>query len=140
MVQLKTIKGFDNFSSIYQAGKKFRSKSLSATVVFNTTIEQNEHLSKILENTNVYFAVVVGKKISKKAVIRNRIKRLMRESLRIIDCPTSFFCVNKIIFSCFVAPLHPKLITLKEIMPAVKDILEQANLFYNKQHNFSKTN
>lgn len=70
--------------------KKFRLKNYSA---FIATYKQNNAISD--KNICVYFgrkitddkintriAFVVGKKIHKRAVVRNRIKRLMRENFR----------------------------------------------------------
>lgn len=131
MLRLKTIKGFDSFNYIYKNGKRFRTNNISAVIIFNDEKKQN---SSSFEDIVVNFAVVVGKKTSKKSVIRNRIKRLMRESLRILakEDPKIFFYIDKVIFSCFTAPSRPQLVTLREIMPAIKNILMQAHFFYKK--------
>ena len=81
MLRLKTIKGFDSFNYIYKNGKRFRTNDISAVIIFSDEKKQN---SSSFEDIVVNFAVVVGKKTSKKSVIRNRIKRLMREYLRIL--------------------------------------------------------
>ena len=92
--------------------KKYRLKN---PVAFIATYKQNIAISdrniciyfgkKLTEeNKNVRIAFVVSKKIHKRAVVRNRIKRLMRENFRkILAMPefnfvkeyTSIICVAK---------------------------------------------
>ncbi len=126
MIQLKSIKGFGSFNQIYQIGKKFYANSASAVVVFKHDICNESHI--------IFYGVAVSKKIAKKAVIRNRIKRLLRESLRIIvkeDYSNTFACIDKIILTYHAAPTHQQLINLQEILPVIKNILEQANFYYS---------
>jgi len=72
--------------------KKYRLKS---TAAFNATYKNHNIISD--DNICIYlgrekqdasfdtrFAFITGKKIHKRAVVRNRIKRLMRESIRLI--------------------------------------------------------
>jgi ribonuclease P protein component len=72
--------------------KKYRLKKYSA---FIATYKKNNAVSdnnvciyfgkeKTGMNTDTKFAFVVSKKIHKRAVVRNRIKRLMRESIRLM--------------------------------------------------------
>ncbi len=83
--------------------KKFRLKKYSA-------FEATYRLKKIAadENVCIYFgkekpnpeittkiAFVVSKKIHKRAVVRNRIKRLMRESVRLIIKNSQIEGINK---------------------------------------------
>ncbi len=60
----------DNFSRIHQKGRFFKDKYLAIKVVPSK-----------LEITRVGF--LVGLKISKKAVVRNKIKRILREIFRL---------------------------------------------------------
>ena len=72
--------------------KKYRLKSIAA---FNATYKNHNIISD--KNVCIYlgrekqdasfdtrFAFIAGKKIHKRAAVRNRIKRLMRESIRLI--------------------------------------------------------
>jgi ribonuclease P protein component len=70
--KLSIIKGKKLFSEIFQTGKKVSTEYINGIYIFN----------KNNEDIKFQFAVAVSKKISKKAVIRNRIKRLLRESVR----------------------------------------------------------
>ena len=150
-IKLHSIKGYNSFSKIYKVGMKFRSGSASAVVIFsNTSID----FSKLKENTHcnannnfkhiIYYGVTVSKKIAKKAVVRNRIKRLMRESLRIVIKELeikNLLPIEKIIISYFFAPKHPMQISLNNILPAVKNLLKQAYFHHsNTNKNANKNN
>jgi ribonuclease P protein component len=72
--------------------KKYRLKKHSAFIatyrINNTKSDKNVCIflgkEKKDENIPTKFAFVVSKKIHKRAVVRNRIKRLMRESIRLM--------------------------------------------------------
>jgi ribonuclease P protein component len=138
---LRTIKGNGSFSQIFQAGKRFRCDNSGAVVIFFDEKADNFNPDK-LNNSNdlhiIYYGVSIGKKVAKKAVVRNRVKRLMRESLRIsikeIE-PKKLLSIKKIIFTYYSAPLHPMQIKLQDVLPAIKNILEQANLHYLEKYN-----
>lgn len=57
---------------------------------------RGEHFSVYWQNmpeeSRIRFAVVVGSKVSKKAVVRNRVKRLLREALR--KCAAGFLGIS----------------------------------------------
>ena len=127
-VTLRTIKGYDSFSKVFQSGKRFRFNSANAAVIFSDAKKTNCDFQH-----TIYYGVSVGKKTAKKAVIRNRIKRLMRESFRISVKNLEIekiIVIEKIVFTYYFAPLHPMQIKLQDVLPAVKNILEQANLYY----------
>ena len=162
-VQLHSIKGYNSFRKIYDVGMRFRSNNASATVVFagfSGTIKPTVGISNSensIEKNNesnsetycdeckhiIYYGVTVSKKVAKKAVIRNRIKRLMRESLRIVAKEIEIkklLPIEKIIISYYSAPKHPMQISLKNVLPAVKSLLKQAYLHYEgmNENNNSK--
>ncbi len=92
--------------------KKFRLKKYSAInatyKLKNTVSDTNICIyfgkEKILQNQMpTKIAFVVSKKIHKRAVVRNRIKRLMRESLRLILKENKFPIINNYISVIFVA-------------------------------------
>ena len=140
-VQLRTIKGYNSFSKIYQNGMKFRFMNMSAVVCFE---EIESDCDGFIDKTKciIYYGVTIGKKTAKKAVVRNRIKRLMRESLRITVKELEIrklLPIQKIIFSYFYAPKHLMQINLNDVLPAVKNLLEYAYLGYeniNKKSNW----
>ncbi len=130
MLQLKPIKGFNNIGLIYKNGIKFYANNATAIVVFRKNYSC-QNVTK--ENSTIYFAVIIGKKTAKKAVVRNRIKRLLRESLRILtkQYNEKINCIEQIVLYYNAAPTHQKLIKLKDIMPAIENILMQAFIYYN---------
>lgn len=70
-IRLATIKKQKRFQEVFANGKKFSTSNLFVV------IECKELCSLPLE-----YAVVASKKVSKHAVVRNRVKRLLREVLR----------------------------------------------------------
>ncbi len=115
--ELKPMKSRKKFAEMYAKGKRFSTRKLMLTYelrdLTGAEIEANEAIETIA------FAVVVGKKTAKRAVIRNRIKRLLRESMRL------YFSVvfgdfekqplSNIIINWRQAPAHPGLIGLEEV-------------------------
>ncbi len=132
MLHLKALKGYQSINDGYKHGIKFQSSYATANIVFKEK-KADKISPETKQHSIIYFAVIIGKKISKKAVIRNRIKRLMRESLKQLS--QKFYeditCIEQIIISYHFAPKHQQLIKLKNIMPAIEDILMQAFIYYN---------
>lgn len=115
-----SVKGKTNFLSIYRNGKRFYKSSCRAVVVYRTEDDSSETL---------YLAVSISKKTAKKAVVRNRIKRLLRESIRIIlneKDDGRLSPIKKMIISWHSAPKHPALIQLSDVLPVVQDVFFQA--------------
>lgn len=73
---IKSLKGAKRFSEVFGKGKKFSSSKLMLSIELG--ISEYEELNEVIE-----IGVVVGKRVSKKAVVRNRVKRLLRESIRV---------------------------------------------------------
>ncbi len=72
-------------------------------------------------------AVSVSKKISKKAVVRNRIKRLMRESLRkaMTERPDYFLWNGMVVFFWRIPVSKPQRIKLGNVYPEMLEALRQ---------------
>ena len=75
--------------------------------------------------------VTISKRIAKKAVVRNRIKRLLRESIRKSVKEILLETNNTIVFKTIIiswrkAPQRPKEISLDDVYPAVKKIIQMA--------------
>ncbi len=94
--------------------KKYRLKKYSAVMatyrVNNVISDKNVFIylgkEKIDYSLPVKFAFIVSKKISKSAVKRNKIKRRMRESIRLLLKNSSIKNINKYISVVIVAKKH----------------------------------
>ncbi len=123
---IKSIKGFGVFSAVWQAGKKIKKYPVLASVVYDLEgVEINPYRLEIMSEPDMLFiGVSVSKRRAKKAVVRNRVKRLMRESARIVlkemeeqDVGISY---KAICFSSLKAPKKPKDMVLADILPAIR--------------------
>jgi len=127
-VNIQSLKGHNCFNEVFQTGKKFYAKNLFSVVLYHT---------KLPSAPIIHYGVTISKRLEKKAAVRNRIKRLLRESIRLLIKelkPSSLLNIDRIIFA-YQKKLDPtKQITLNEVMPAVRHILEQANLFIIKKN------
>ena len=91
--------------------KKYRLKKYSAFAatykIRNIVADENVCIflgkEKTKPDTITKFAFVVSKKIHKRAVVRNRIKRLMRESVRLLLKESKINNINKYISVICVA-------------------------------------
>lgn len=72
------------------------------------------------------FTIVVSTKVSKKAVVRNRIKRILREYIRLK--------MNRFAIGDYVIVVKPKLMQEKEdkIVPSFKQLVVSARLKNNE--------
>ena len=125
--KLQPIKGKKKFDALFKEGVRFKGRDSLALVKFK---EDNSSHNPSL-NRIIFYAVAVSKKTAKKAVVRNRLKRLMRESLRqlIKEDETLFENIEYIILLWEWAPKHPKLIHLKEVKQTVEQILMNIKVF-----------
>lgn len=113
---LQTLKGHDSFKKVFEKGKRiYRDEAM---LVFNKKVST--------ENT-IYYGVSIGKRNAKKAVIRNRIKRLIRESINYYTKELE----NNLPFENFVfiwrkAPKMQSLIDLNDVKPIVYNMFNEA--------------
>lgn len=130
--QLKSLKGKKTFDNLFTKGKKFSIKNCSVVVSF---YNQTDFTDNPNDNRIIFYATIISKKIAKKAVVRNRIKRLLRESIRQLYKENSimFEGVYQIAFIWKNAPKHPKLINLKDVKPIVNNILLVVNSYYKNK-------
>lgn len=123
--QLETIKRKRDFEKLFASGKRFSIGSLRLVVL------QKEQSGEQSELNKVYYAVQVSKKATKRAVVRNRIKRLLRESLRYLakTAMKDKLHIFQYIFLGWVdAPSRPCEIHLKDVLPLVERGLNLAYL------------
>lgn len=127
---IKPIKGFKAFNRVFDAGKKFRSKDALGVFCKKGT----EIINKYAECNAIYYGVTVPKKLAPKAVMRNRIKRLLRVSIRESLRNIEYSNIN---FDIFIItwrniPQNPREIRLKDVLPQVGSLIEKANTFYKQ--------
>ena len=120
-VTLSSIKGVGAFKRVLDGGSRFVSRSVVAFVVFRDDVFCLDH--------TLYYGVGCSKRLSRKAVVRNRVKRLLRESVRLIVKRTMtgsvsdsrysgsvFFHIDSIILFSRVAPEVPSLLRLDDVI------------------------
>jgi len=129
--KLETIKRKKEFEFLFENGKRFSQGNLRLVVFPKSEEEINAEPYKI------YYAVHVSKKTSKKSVVRNRIKRLLRESLRFLarNNMNDKLHIFKYIFLGWIqAPQRACEIRLKDVLPHVELGLTSAvNYFSQKE-------
>lgn len=126
-IKLCSLKGYNRFSEVYQKSKKFYSENIMLAVEYS-----GEPI------TEAEFGVAVSKKNAAKAVTRNRIKRLLRESIRLIIKEN----YNKLFFKVIIVSWRKKTkkpgdISLKDVYPEVLELLNKAESFSHE--NISKS-
>ena len=133
---LKPIKHKKAFSEAYKSGKKFFHESVYISICFEKVSNKDKSISidVMVEQKEVYFAVLISKKVAKKAIVRNRIKRLLRESIRkyFIDLHRRKSpCIFKsLIISWKTAPKHFQQIHLSDVYPVINSALQNAYNYY----------
>ncbi len=122
--EIKPVKGYNAFAKIFSKGKRFRAGSLIAVAVFGNS---NFKAKKTDSDSFFYFGVGSSKKVNRKAVCRNRIKRLLRICVK--------ECINEIYIRDGIVPLKyglfiyngkiekPGMINLNVIKPLVKSVI-----------------
>ena len=116
--KLQSIKGKKIFAQMYESGKRFSNGKAAAIVEL---CRQEEQQNPLL----VSYAVICSKKTARKAVVRNRIKRLLRVSIRNLFATAQsddLMLIGKIIVSWREAPSHPGMICLKDVEPVIEEL------------------
>lgn len=133
--KLVSLKGKNKFSYVYENGKKLYEKNTLAFIASSTNPGNAEHRGE--KAHIISYAVVIGKKASKKAVVRNRVKRLMREgikqSLEELQATKNIEIIDSMIFIRKTAPGHPKLIGLNQVKPEILSIFSNFFSFEAKR-------
>ncbi|MCX6156121.1 MAG: ribonuclease P protein component [Candidatus Kapabacteria bacterium] len=129
-----SLKGFESFTKAFHTGKKFRSGAALTSVQFNS--KQSSPVGNVLDTSHIVsYAVTVSKRTAKRAVLRNRIKRLMRESLR--KELSDLFHQDQIVISTFIwiwrsAPKKPGQIHLNDVSKELRLIIDDIKFYHLK--------
>lgn len=133
--RLQSIKGKKDFDLVFKNAKKFFEKDAAAFVCYKSA----EILAQVAGDDiiNISYAVTVRKKMAKKAVVRNRIKRLLRVSFRQvfdeIAAKGQESAMSHIVIVWQNAPKHPGLINLDIVLPVARKLINRANNHYMKK-------
>jgi ribonuclease P protein component len=138
-ITLKSIKGFGVFDIIYKNSIRVHSANLTLAYLKPQKVTDLNLLpnnSNPIDNTNqitIYLGATIGKKNSKKAVSRNRVKRLIREAIAIYikhnnnDTIKLSYRLNNafIVISARYKLNNPKSICLDDIQPEINQLLDR---------------
>lgn len=122
---IKPLKGHNIFSDVFKVAYKKRSSKLLIAYTYYSA----ENCSN-----NMFLGVSVPKKIVKKAVCRNRVKRLMRESIRQIQIEDIELIkeINQLILVWQETLEQPSRLKLSIVKEEVKDLLKSALIKKNE--------
>ncbi len=123
------------FLGLYMLQKKYRLKKYSAIIatyrIKNIVADSNVciYIGKEKTNTDLQtkFAFVVSKKIHKRAVVRNRIKRLMRESVRLLIKNSQINNINKYLSVIITAKANAINSDFKTINTSIQSLLKNTH-------------
>jgi ribonuclease P protein component len=135
VMRLRPLKGYDAFGNVFRTGRRFSNGKATAMVVFRPPISVSEPAIAITEQQIVYFGVTARKR-TRPAVLRNRIKRLLRESIRQIadeQHRTKPFPFREIVVVWNAVPSRPSLLGLETVLEAVRDVLDRAAEYYLRE-------
>lgn len=118
---VRPIKGFEAFSDAYRSGRRVS----AGLLLLSVTLRSRTPLT--VEPDVVLIGVTVSKRMAKKAVVRSRIRRLLREALRFSVREHALeierAAIATIVAIVRSAPSHPALIALEDIQPLVEQLL-----------------
>mgnify|MGYP002335995853 CR=1 FL=1 len=118
---VRPLKGQGAFNDVMRSGRRTTSGPLSLTAAFSADRSSVETLN---------CGVTIGKRTAKRAVVRNRVKRLLREAIRqsipIRSQALSRAGIHTVILVWRSAPQAPMLLRLADVRPHVAAALDQA--------------
>lgn len=118
---VRPLKGLNAFSDVLRSGRKTTSGPLLLTAV--SSAEANTR------NT-LFCGVTIGRRTAKRAVVRNRVKRLLRESIRQIlpvrSGVISELGIHTLVLVWRSAPEAPGLLRLSDVRAHVAIALDHA--------------
>ena len=133
MVKLRIapLKGHEAFPKVFKKSRKFTEKDAVLFVQFCTK-EDNSGETELLKTVHV--GVTIRKKTAKSAVMRNRVKRLlrvaMRNVLKEIENTHGHVPFKAIIAMWQKAPERPMQLGLAHVEPVIQQLLSQALKYY----------
>ncbi|PKL85170.1 MAG: ribonuclease P protein component [Ignavibacteriae bacterium HGW-Ignavibacteriae-1] len=123
--KIKPLKGFNAFNRVFGKGKKFVERDIMAVVIYSLSKFEDFKIREDDSNEYSYVGVSVSKKICKKAVVRNRVKRLLRVSVRSFFSNHSPTGLKYLTISWRQKADSSSMIRLKDIEPRVHQLLNK---------------
>lgn len=133
---LRSAKGFQAFSNYFRAGKKFSTTRILVSIAPRKA-QSNTEEGNFSASPCVYFGVS-AKRRTRPAALRNRIKRLLRESLRLLFKERqergNQFQFESVILIWNDIPKKVSLLSLHDVFPVVQEILESAEKYFEEKN------
>lgn len=113
------LKGYGTFSRVFSHGKRFRASGLTAFVTFRPSQPHTESPNADLELR----VGVTCRRGTKPAVMRNRIKRLLREGSRQVLLPRlQELQISEVVLVWHDIPSRPQQLQLSRVCEALKQL------------------
>jgi|JI81AbrownRNA_FD_contig_31_726843_length_856_multi_4_in_0_out_0_2 ribonuclease P protein component len=137
-MKIAPLKGTAAFARTMRSGKRFTEQSITAIVTFrrsSTGADSSLVESDIVESVDavITLGVSIRKKTAKKATVRNRAKRLLRQSVRIVvgelEKYGEFAVCNsfdRVILFCNSAPATASQMHIEDILGDVRAVFRAA--------------
>lgn len=136
-VRIAPLKGANSFDAVFSSGLRFGTRHCLLVVV---PVDKDE--VKRSEPHTLFVGVVARKKLFKRAVLRNRVKRLLRESIRalvasgvysqsLLECSTCVLLWNSV-------PKEPMLLQQSFVQEELEKCLVRWQKSLNKQSTISE--
>ncbi len=139
--RIASLKGKNSFELVFKQCRKLSSGSLSAHLRFRRASE-NKPLEADPTEQPIRVGIMLRKKMLPSAVLRNRVKRLIREALRqySVEQPHLFRSLDAMIVSWNTRHVAgSSTLRLRDVAPLVLNILEQAAAVHSVKHQRSST-
>jgi len=133
-MEIRNLKGRNQIAAAFRRGKRFYASE--ALVAVTPRIFAKEPDAPKGGEYALFLVCSVPKKIAPHAVVRNRIKRLVRESVRLyikqyqFERESQFLNIMTLAFNWQSAPLRPSGINLHDIYPIIENMLNAASAYY----------
>lgn len=139
-MKVAPLKGKAAFAHTMRSGKRFTERAITCIVTFQINGSTTNKDEENVVEPQIRVGVSIRKKAAKKATVRNRVKRLLRHSVRMVVrefTDAGYFeatpPIDRIILFCNSAPLTASLIKLDDILVDVRAVLRAA-YDYSQKH------
>ncbi len=132
-MNIAPLKGKTAFASTMRSGKRFTGQLITGIVKFRSQSESVDRTTVESDILRITLGVSIRKKTAKKATVRNRAKRLLRQSVRMIIrefADAGYFAdgnpFDRVILFCNSAPATASQMHIADILSDVRAVLQSA--------------